>query len=444
MVTHSDNRKTIRLNIDHGMLRMLRSGLGILSCSLHNLSVSGCGVRIVCESTETALLQSWAPLLKCGAEMDVELLRPPYFNSLKMRAQVTHSECDADGNPDLGLHFINADALQTAVLERAVNATATDKIRHMSKSATHAAFDDSAVETPPPPVNVLEDHEPSHADLRIKSLAEVLVMLRLLTAEQAAEAEIRADVERVAFPRFLLKQRLLKPDDLCRALALHSGLPTVNLKDRRIPEELIRVYSYLTMLRHDFVPFAVSKETLSVAAGVPLPAEVVNELSRGCNKDVLVFLTPLDQVRSQLFKIRPRSPSKERQHPRVKASIAVAFQYCDENGLNFDDEIHTGEALDISEGGFLVDTKPPGKLAPQYLLEHRAQVRLEFSLHPDEIHALCLIRHIETPLKSPGLELHWQIGLQIVDLPARELNALHELCAKASITQRGAGYQIPR
>ena len=444
MMTHSELRKTIRLNIDHGILKLRAPGLAILSCSLHDLSVSGCGVRIDREFTEVSLLQSWAPLLRCGAEMDVELVRPPHFNSLKMRAQVTHTECDAHGNPELGLHFIHCDALQTAALERAVNATASDKVRHLPRSAFHAPFEDSSTATRPQSLAVPENHEPGNADLRNKSLADVLIILRLLTTTQAAEAESRAEVERISLPRYLLKQRLLKPDDLCRALALHSGLPTVNLKDRRIPEELIRVYSYLTMLRHDFVPFAVSKETLSVASGVPMPAEVVNELSRGCNKEVLVFLTPLDQVRSQLFKIRPRAAFKEREFPRIKASIPVSFQYCDENGLNFDDEIHTGEALDISEGGFLLDVKPPGNIAPQFLLEHHSQVRIEFSLHPDEIHALCLIRHIETPLKSPGLDLHWRIGLQIVDLPTPELNALHDLCAKASMLQRGAGYQITR
>lgn len=439
----NEHRKTVRLNIDHGILILRAPGRAALACSLHDLSATGCRGKIDLESTDMGSQKEWLPSFVSGTRLDLELSKPPLFKALKLQGAVTHVEHDPHNNPELGIVFVEPTPVQQAALEHAMQAAAADKIKH-SHHAPFAPSEPTPPEVTPPAPEQPGDSEWSHEKLAQKPFAEVLAMLHLLSPQQAQEALRLAEAEHLALPRYLLKQRLVKPDELCRALALHSGLPMINLKDRKIPDELARIYSYLTMMRYDFVPFALSKEMLCVAAGAPMPLEATNELSRACTKEVLVFLAPVDQIRSHLFKLRPRAPFKERQHPRLKAAIPVSFQYCDENGINLDEVIHTGQAQDVSEGGFLVETPPPEGLTAHALLEHRSQVRLEFSWHPQEIHALCAIRHIETPSR-PAVTGHavWLLGLQIVNLPPHDLELLHEICAKAGIEQRTRSYTPP-
>jgi hypothetical protein len=391
------------------------------ACILEDLSEGGCQCKLAYNTIEPSVFNDWRTYLVPGVSVDLDISKLPHLNRWHVRAMVAHPTSDAEGNIDVGFVFVDLSSEQQELLRKALLAVAVDKVRPIGHPPP----------PPPPPTSQAGEKRLPHERFAGKSLSEVIVLLQMLTSTQAAEAESFSKKHGMSLSRYLIQKNLLTPVQVCRALAMQGGLAVTNLKNVEIPEQLKRLFTYLTMLQNEFIPFAESKELLCIAAAQPLSSETLNDLGKHCPKPILVFLAPLDQIREHLFKLRPRDRFLDRRYFRFPSEIHASFQLCDRHGVNLDENIHEGEIIDISENGFLIKTSPPTNLRIHELIERGTQVRLAILWKPDDVHALCKLRHVEVPARPEMGRFDWRMGVQMLDISAKDKETLHQVCKEA-------------
>jgi hypothetical protein len=262
-------------------------------------------------------------------------------------------------------------------------------------------------------------------------LSEILIRRGSMTSHQARSAHEGALATNTSISRYIMKHKAAKPAEICQALAIHSGLPIMHLENCEVPPNLRQIFSFLTMQRHEFVPVSESKEMLSIAAAHPLSEEAHAEIEKIARREILVFLAPLDQIQDLQFRIRPRGPLQQRQHPRLKTELVVAYVFCDEHGVNLDHTVRHGTIENISDNGLLIFGIPePGHRASEYS-RHDMCARVEFDCFERHIHAICRIRHVEVEKsRDPQEEDSWHFGLEIIRIDPGESAYLKDICTR--------------
>jgi hypothetical protein len=435
---HQEHRRGSRLHVDGGIVLLEHLDQPAVGCSLTDLSEEGCQCHFPLKMVDKLTAENWQALLHPGMVLRVALSRPPQLPRLAGQASVRRVVRDPDGSGfSLGLEFTGNGAAFNATLKAGVLGVAAEKIRQ----APHAAGTDA--EKPRAPVPPSEAAKSKQAGKQVRrTLAQFLAANANVTLEELAALEQESHRKRIAFNRYLLQKHVVTPESLCRALAVESGLPVVDLSRLETPKELCQAFKYLFMLRHEFIPFNESKEMLCVAAGAPLPADAVTEIQKVAGREVLLFLAPLDQIRGILFRIRPRGPFQSRQHLRVPSAVPVSFEYCDDHGVSYEDNtVYEGFTINVSPSGLLIEA-PKAKQNSFELIERGACVRIEFECNGGQLHAICRIRHIEDNKSSPH-HLPWSIGLEIVSMEEECRKRLADTCTNAGLNQmqqRVGGY----
>jgi len=268
---------------------------------------------------------------------------------------------------------------------------------------------------------------------RGKLLGEVLIKMRKLGEEQVTLAVQRAKLAGERLGRYLLREGLVTPLELCRALALQSGLPVTDLTDVEIPEPLGLIFSHAMMVRHEFIPFDESMRMLCVAAANPLPKSVLDEMERQCGKQVEIFLAPEDLVLMQIDRLMPKERRTDRKHMRYEMALPVTLQFCNRLGRASEEVTHSAETLDISEGGFLVQGPATGLGGPEELLRRGLCVQFTVSMAPLEVKGLCNLRFVKNNPKPAKPEWIWHYGLQILEMAAEDRRKLKEMCIQVGM-----------
>lgn len=311
---------------------------------------------------------------------------------------------------------------------------AVDDISPPPPAATpgHPKFDPEYLPPAPPPPPA-----PPADPYRGHRLGEVLVQMGKLEAGEIEGLVKSARMASERLGRFLLREGRISPAELCRALALQSGLPMTDLEDAEIPEGLIKLFAQSTMLRYEFLPFDESQQMLCIATANPIPPQILHDLERQAKRKIEVFLAQEDLVLQELDKIRPKVKRQERKHMRYEVALPIAYQFCNRLGRAAEETLYHGQTIDISEGGFLCEGNTPQLITPEDLMRRGICVRLTVSKYPIEVRALCSLRFIKNREEedggAQGLPFPWVFGTQVLEISEEDKRKLKEICVQVAM-----------
>jgi len=270
---------------------------------------------------------------------------------------------------------------------------------------------------------------------RGRKIGEVLVKMGKLTETQVQDSVQRARISGERLGRYLLREGLVSPAELCRALALQSGLPMTDLTDADIPEPLSMLFSHGMMLQHEFIPFDESMRMLCVAAANPIPRAVLSDMERSCGKKIEVFLAQEDLVLQLVDRLQPKEKRKDRKHMRYETDLVIQYQFCNRLGRASEEVMHTGQTMDISEGGFLIQGPATTLGGPDDLMRRGLCVRFVMGDGSGEVKGLCALRFIKANDRPAREEWKWHYGLQILEMTSEDRRRLKEFCIQAGMRQ---------
>lgn len=145
-------RAKVRLRLDKGTLLLRQFGISSLTCSIVDLSESGCQCHFSMEDLDEETASAWKQVLAPGRVLSVELTEPPDLRNLIFRdAQIRWVKAAKGGDLDFGMLFSNVDDFQRETLNQAMMSFASEKLR--AKKANEALTKTSTKPlhaTPPP------------------------------------------------------------------------------------------------------------------------------------------------------------------------------------------------------------------------------------------------------------------------------------------------------
>ena len=262
-------------------------------------------------------------------------------------------------------------------------------------------------------------------------LGEVLVQMGKLSTEQVEEAVVWARDSGERLGHGLIRWGLVTPDVVCRALSIQTGLPMTLLEPGAVPETLSKLFPLALMMHHNFVPFDSSPSVICIAACSPLESETLKELERLSKKVVEVFLAREDQVDRQIDMLRIKLKTRSRRLLRFEKQISCAFQFCSRQGVRTGKQVCTGQTVNVSEGGFLIDTPAPEIADPADAMRRGMYINLCLKLPDMELWSICEAREIRmSDVEHPGSApaQHWLMGVEIIDMSPELRKKLKAFC----------------
>ncbi len=472
-------RTSVRLRIQKGQVLLRYSGTPTVVCTLLDLSQGGCRCLLPLSALGREDVEAWRRIIEPDRVLNIEIHFPPYLNDFPLEAELRTVEPIPGGKMEVGLKFLNLDGEQQRVLGQIMVAVAAGKVREAfkpeqaSQSARYlvgARTQTAQMADQITPLNAEQCKAISKRSPRTsagsgpgakcpsgptrgggtamlnnpfhgKRVGEVLVQMSLLSGKEMEEAVLRSRECKQRLGRYLLQSGLVKPDELCRALALQSGLPVADLSSLDTIAPLGSIFPYSLMAGHQFMPIEDSKDVVCIAVANPLSKGVIGELERLCKKHVEVFLGREDHVLLGLDHLRPVERNHERRFTRFPTTLPVEFQLCNRLGRLHEIRCYVGRTLNVSEGGMQIEGEAPGIGKPDRI--HRRGLCMRVSLRIDgrEIEMLCDPRFIRVHEEvNAGEEFPWTFGLRILEISREDREHYQQFCSKlegTSVVQPG-------
>jgi type II secretory ATPase GspE/PulE/Tfp pilus assembly ATPase PilB-like protein len=265
-----------------------------------------------------------------------------------------------------------------------------------------------------------------------KRIGEVLLRMGKLTQEQVEEAVEDARLSRERFGQYLVKRKMVTPAELCRALALASGMPTTDLRDARIRRTFREIFPVEIMKRYEFIPFDASEKVVCIATGSPFAEPVLKEIKELTKKRVEVFLAEEDMVLQLLDKTPEEAASektqmKNRRHPRFAMAIPVAYFFCTASGDRLEDVTYNGQTINLGEGGFRIEGPHTDFGRMGNMQTYGLYVQLAIKFAPHEFTALCKPVYVKEKETVKIVEYPFEMGLSIMDISNSGRQQLKEM-----------------
>lgn len=294
-------------------------------------------------------------------------------------------------------------------------------------------------EAPSVPASAAEEASEAQAaqapgdPFRGKMLGEVLVRMGKLTEAAIEDAIKKSKLSGERLGKYLLREGLITPSELCRALALKSGLPMTDLAEAELAPQLEQVVPYALMTKYEFIPFDDSGELLCIAAANPIPASALAQMESISARKIEVFLAQDDLVHKNLLRLRPAQAKTMRQHVRYRTDLPFQYRLCNRLGSLLDEALFQGRLVDISEGGFLAEGPAPDPIKPDEILRRGICMRVELTHGQNSFRALCGVRYVKPKENVAPGELPWVFGLQVVEMGDADRRQLKEICMHIGI-----------
>ena len=473
-------RQDIRLRLGKGVVFLRSRGIPSAACSLVELSEGGCRCLAPIRNLDEETAHRWKNNTAPGKQLSIDISAPPHLPGIHLDVEIRHSNLIDSGELELGLSFLNVESDERELLNQALQAFAADKLvaaapppspepseepkskltesgvirRQFGAFAAPASTPENGSTPPPaetkdarkesravrsvrewftPPVSVSSANDP----YRGKKLGEILKELGKIGDEQISEAYSSTRSLGEKFGRYLLRSGWISPIDLCSALSLQSGLPMVDLAEIETSPDLAAMFSYLTMLRYEFIPFQDTPDQLCIAAAHLIPPRMLVELEQRCGKRVKVFLGEDDLIMKALYALQPSKERKLRRQKRYKLSVPITFRFFNRQQGLVADQSYFGKTVDVSEAGFMLTTS-------EDLKRRGTCVHVQFSLPPENVTALCSIRYIKENHLEDKKEMPWIVGLQVMDMTPEYRTQLKEICVRASMWNLKDRRESPR
>lgn len=271
-----------------------------------------------------------------------------------------------------------------------------------------------------------------------KKLGEVLIQMGKMSPEQVDEAVRWARESGERLGHCLIRWGIVPPETICRALSIQTGLPMTVLDDPNVPDALSKIFPLALMMHHGFIPFDQSPTVLCIAACNPLDADVRKELEKISKKIVEEFLAREDHVYRQLDWLRVKFKTRSRRTIRFELSLPSAYQFCTRQGARLDKEIYECTTVNISEGGFLIDSPAPNVAEPADAMRRGMYINLclliQNETEEEKIWSVCEVRELrfQAQIDSGGVgRPRWLMGVEIIDISPEFKAKLKELCRGA-------------
>jgi adsorption protein B len=135
--------------------------------------------------------------------------------------------------------------------------------------------------------NKTDHHYPQRDALHAhrRELSEVLIGQGYLSAEQIAAARIQSDVG-ATLDIFLLANRLIDEESLCKAMSLQSGLPTARLDKYKVEPRVLRGLPLQFRSQYSVVPFAIKSGKLLIATPMVPSTEIFDRVQEATHLPV--------------------------------------------------------------------------------------------------------------------------------------------------------------
>jgi hypothetical protein len=180
----------------------------------------------------------------------------------------------------------------------------------------------------------------------------------------------RDDVERFVEERFdegaaplgrqLVAKGLVDEKAVARALAEQSGMDYVDLDAEGVDLLKVRRFGADYLTQHLFVPVALDATHIMLAAAAPLTKDVIETVSRLCNRRVTVAVASERQIISVIQKAFHVTRNRRRS-VRFPAGLSIRFKLYDESWGALHGDVLVGLTKDISRSGILfVGPNPDG------------------------------------------------------------------------------------
>jgi type IV pilus assembly protein PilB len=125
---------------------------------------------------------------------------------------------------------------------------------------------------------------------RRRTVAEILLEQKLLTAEQIAEITAAATKANVSFQQAVLDQNVLPKGQLLKALSEEWQVKAVDLVQMEVDPEVAKLIPEAVARRHVAIPFAKEENVLFVAMGDPRDFFVSEDIQLRTGLDILPYL----------------------------------------------------------------------------------------------------------------------------------------------------------
>jgi hypothetical protein len=270
---------------------------------------------------------------------------------------------------------------------------------------------------------------------RGRKIGEILVQLGKLSQSQVDEAAPKARQNGIRLGRYFLREGLLSPEDLCRALSLQSGLPMTDLSSASVPAHLARLFPYELMHRHGIVPIDESPKLVCIAAGNVPSQQLVSQLEQICKRKIQAFLACEDLVLRATDSLLPPDPTRERAEPRYAVATPVTYRLCNRLGRLSEPTLYTGRTLDVSESGMQIEAQAPRAVGPEDVRRRGLCFRVSVAWGDRHIEALCDPRAIEARPAGDAGASPWRVGLRILEIRKADRDLLRELCLALRLQQ---------
>ena len=329
MAATQELRRSLRVKITNGQMRIHHPVMPPLTCTMLDLSEGGMRTRMDTSPLDEFASTAWRQLLGSGKLIAVEIMAPGVSQRCMVHADVRHIRLGDNYQLEFGLKFHKPDSMQLDVIHRAIRAYSRNRERHPYQEETITTDDDAPVQekrnstvmmerpgstrrlepvvVPAAPQQQVKPKTLADAARQLWSglvgpkakpgtnyrgmkIGEILMRTGRITPKQAVEAYEKSRSTGVRFGRYLIRERIVTPVELTRALSLQTGIPVVDLANVTLPETVRSIFPLETLNEHTMVPFNQFGHELYLAVTKPLTKEMQLSLERACGLKFKLFL----------------------------------------------------------------------------------------------------------------------------------------------------------
>ena len=429
-LTEKEARRDIRLPLSKGIVFLRAPGLPSLACTLTNLSEHGCQCTAAFNALSESMAKDWHNHLQSGHKFLADISAPPHLRGVHVEAEVQHLNLIED-KVCIGLRFNITDDEERKLLNRALIALAAAHLsgtREALPPASGPQLSTAPREALLPASMSQLSAATQGRQYRGKKLGEILVEDGKINEIEAAEAEYATRSTPKRIGQYLLRYGYVSPVELCKALSLQSGLPVTELSE---PPQFspTALFSYLTMMRHRFIPFQQSEYIVSLAAMNALPPEVIKDLEQHSGRSIRLYLAEDEKVAQRLRELQPQQQRNSRKFPRYGLVVPLTFRLCDKRQGPAAKVLYEGQTVNLGEGGLMFHTR-------KNIHECGKCLELHFVLWPHAVEGVYSVRAIKEVEDQQTNEPLFAINLELLDMRPEERVKLKQICIQLDLRRQ--------
>ncbi len=175
--------------------------------------------------------------------------------------------------------------------------------------------------------------------MKRKRLGEILIEVNLITQTQLESALDEAKKTGKRLGRILVESGWASEEDICRTLSQQLQIPMINLIERKIEPDVLKMIPPSTCLKYQVVPLGIHDKSLRVAMSNPTDYGALDDIAFITGYRVKASIASEKDILAYLIRFHP-PPLEESQHAASEGSTADMIQLRediqDQDDIGFD------------------------------------------------------------------------------------------------------------